>query len=206
MPGTRIVAGLGNPGQTYERTRHNVGFRVVDEVARRLGVASFKKKDGAAQAHVAARAVVLVKPLSFMNESGVPLARIGGWWKTPPSELLVVSDDLDLPFGRLRMRASGSSGGHNGLKSVIAHFGEAFPRLRVGIGRGRSDTIDYVLANFSTDEEREVAEIVGVAADGVERWLCGDMTAAIQTINGWRPPNAPPVTKSSAGEDTSRAS
>lgn len=206
MPGTRIVAGLGNPGQKYERTRHNIGFRVVDEVARRLGVAAFKKKDGAEQAHVAARAVVLVKPLSFMNESGVPLARIGGWWKTAPPELLAISDDLDLPFGRLRMRANGSSGGHNGLKSIIAHFGEAFPRLRIGIGRGRSDTIDYVLANFSPDEERELAEIVTVAADGVERWLAGDIAGAIQLINGWRGQNASPVTKSAPGEDTSRAS
>ncbi len=194
----RIIAGLGNPGQRYERTRHNVGFRVVDEVARRLAVASWRKKDGAQHAHVAANAVVLVKPLSFMNESGIPLGRIAAWWKTPASELLVISDDLDLPFGRLRMRASGGSGGHNGLKSVIAVFGEAFPRLRIGIGRGRSDTIDYVLSEFGAAEEGELATVMGVAADGVERWLSGDMPGAIALVNGWRP--------ASAGEDTTRAS
>lgn len=189
MPGTRIVAGLGNPGSRYERTRHNVGFRVVDEVARRLGVASWKTKDGAQQAHVAARAVVLAKPQSFMNESGIPLGRIVGWWKATPAEVLVVSDDLDLPFGRLRMRANGGSGGHNGLKSIIAHLGEGFPRVRVGIGRGRTDTIDYVLANFSVDEERALPELIDVAADGVMRWLDTGATDAIQYVNGWRQAN-----------------
>ncbi len=205
-PFEKLIVGLGNPGQKYERTRHNIGFRVIDEVARRLGVANFKKKDGADQAHVAARAVVLVKPLSFMNESGIPLGRIGGWWKTPAPELLVVSDDLDLPFGRLRMRASGSSGGHNGLKSIIAHYGEAFPRLRIGIGRGRTDTIDYVLANFSVEEERELETLIGVAADGCERWLAGDLTSAIQLVNAWRPASEAPPAKVVRSEDTPRAS
>ena len=161
---------------------------MVDEVARRCGGPRFKSKDGAEQAHVAARALLLVKPLSFMNDSGIPLARIAGWWKTPGPEMLVISDDLDLPFGRLRMRASGGSGGHNGLKSIIAHFGEAFPRLRLGIGRGRADTIDYVLANFSGEEERELETLISVAADGVERWLERGPTDAIQYVNAWRPP------------------
>jgi PTH1 family peptidyl-tRNA hydrolase len=98
----------------------------------------------------------------------------------------VVSDDLDLPFGRLRMRASGSSGGHNGLKSIIARVGEGFPRLRIGIGRGRSDTIDYVLSNFSADEERELATLIDVAALGVLRWLERGPTDAIQFVNAWR--------------------
>ena len=187
MPGTRIVAGLGNPGAKYERTRHNIGFRVVDEVARRFEHASFKKKDGAQIAHVAARAVILAKPLSFMNDSGIPLGKLAAWWKTPPAEMLVISDDLDLPFGRLRMRANGGSGGHNGLKSIIAHTGEAFPRLRIGIGRGRSDTIDYVLANFSGDEERDLRTIIDIAADGVERWLDRGATEAIQFVNASRP-------------------
>ncbi|GAC1303368.1 MAG: aminoacyl-tRNA hydrolase [Vulcanimicrobiaceae bacterium] len=187
MPGTRLVAGLGNPGQKYERTRHNVGFRALDEVARRFGVENFKKKDGAQQVHVAARAVVLVKPLSFMNESGLPLGRIASWWKAAAPELLVLSDDLDLPFGRLRMRAGGGSGGHNGLKSVIATFGESFARIRIGIGRDRGETIDYVLGNFSVDEERALEAIVAVAADGVERWLASDPAGAIQLVNAWRP-------------------
>jgi PTH1 family peptidyl-tRNA hydrolase len=181
------VAGLGNPGPSYERTRHNAGFRVVDELARRMGVERWKTKDGALQAHVAARSVLLVEPQSYMNESGYPLMKIARWWKTEPSDLLVISDDLDLPFGKLRMRESGGSGGHNGLKSVIEHFGEGFPRLRFGIGRGASDTIDYVLANFSGDEERLLETLISVAADGVERWLTRDLREAVQFVNSWKP-------------------
>jgi PTH1 family peptidyl-tRNA hydrolase len=157
-------------------------------VAARLGVTHWKSKDGALQAHVAAQRVVLVKPQSYMNDSGGPLGSIAGWWKTAPGDLLVVSDDLDLPFGRLRMRASGGSGGHNGLKSIIARFGESFPRLRVGIGRGRSDTIDYVLSNFGPDEERDLPALLEVAADGVLRWLERGPTDAIQFVNAWRAP------------------
>ncbi len=162
-------------------------------MAERLGGggARWKTKDGAAQAHVAAKSVVLVKPLSFMNESGEPLGRVAGWWKADPAGVLVVSDDLDLPFGRLRMRASGSSGGHNGLKSIIARFGEGFPRLRIGIGRGRSETIDYVLSNFNAEEERELGVLIGVAVEGVERWLERGPVDAIQFVNGWRPPEPP---------------
>jgi PTH1 family peptidyl-tRNA hydrolase len=194
------VVGLGNPGSKYERTRHNVGFRVADEVARRFGVGSWKKKDEALQGHVAARNVVLVKPLSFMNESGRPVAKIGGWWKVSAADILVISDDLDLPFGRLRMRAGGGSGGHNGLKSIIEVAGEGFPRLRIGIGRGRNDTIDYVLSTFSQDEERALAAIVAAAADGVERFLERGLVDAINYVNGWRSPDA------SAREDESPVS
>ncbi len=122
-----------------------------------------------------------------MNDSGIPLQKIAAWWKAKPEDVLVVSDDLDLPFGRLRMRQNGGSGGHNGLKSIIAHFGEAFPRLRIGIGRGRADTIDYVLANFSGEEERDLgAEIIPAASDGVERWLSRGPIDAINFTNGWR--------------------
>jgi PTH1 family peptidyl-tRNA hydrolase len=163
---------------------------VVDEVARRLGGpsgAAWKTKDGARQVHLAAHRVVLVKPLSFMNESGDPLGRVAAWWKAGPADVLAISDDLDLPFGRLRMRASGSSGGHNGLKSIIEHFGEGFPRLRVGIGRGRNDTIDYVLSNFDGEEERALPGLIDVAAEGVVRWLERGPADAIAFVNGWRP-------------------
>lgn len=186
------MAGLGNPGRQYERTRHNVGFRILDDVARRLGAGRWKSKDGAFQAHVAPHAVLLLKPLSYMNESGTPIAAAAAWWKSPPADVLVVSDDLDLPFGRLRLRTSGGSGGHNGLKSIIARLGEAFPRLRVGIGRGRSDAIDYVLSTFDAHEERALPDIIEVAADGIERWLAGDIDAAVQYVNAWRSPASPP--------------
>ena len=195
------MAGLGNPGPSYERTRHNAGFRVLDEVARRLGVERWKSKSEALQAHVAPRSVVLVKPQSYMNESGRPVGIIAGWWKAAPPDVLVVSDDLDLPFGRLRMRASGGSGGHNGLKSIIEVLGESFPRLRLGIGRGRSDTIDYVLSNFSVEEERALPQLIDVAADGVLRWLEHGPVDAIQYVNAWRLP-----VENGTSEDESRVS
>ena len=117
-----------------------------------------------------------------------PLARIAAWWKVAPAELLVVSDDLDLPFGRLRMRRSGGSGGHNGLKSVIEHFGEGFPRLRVGIGRGAADdAIDHVLLTFDALEEQRLGEIVEAAARGVLCWLDEGGDAAMNLVNGWQP-------------------
>jgi len=153
-----------------------------------LGVTSWRKKDDALQAHVAAHAVVLVKPQSYMNDSGHPLGRIAAWWKVMPAALLVVSDDIDLPFGRLRMRASGGSGGHNGLKSIIARFGEDFPRLRVGVGRGRADTVDYVLSRFDPEEESALPQLIDVAADGVLRWLERGPVDAIQYVNAWRTP------------------
>ncbi len=183
------MAGLGNPGRAYERTRHNVGFRIVDELARRIDAPAWKSKGGAAQTHVALQRVLLIKPLSYMNESGGPLAAAAAWWKASPADVLVVSDDLDLPFGRLRMRANGGSGGHNGLKSVIEYFGEGFARLRVGIGRGSDDAIDHVLSTFSDGEERELKRLVDIAVDGIERWLAGDRPAAIQYVNAWRSPS-----------------
>ncbi len=174
---------------------------VVDEVARRLGAPlapsgapTWRIKDEARQLHLAAHGVVLVEPLSFMNESGRPVRKIASWWKTPPESILVISDDLDLPLGRLRMRAKGGSGGHNGLKSIVEHLGgEDFPRLRIGIGRGR-DAIDYVLAPFSKTDVAVVEPALDVAADGVVRWLSGDVTDAIQLVNSWGKPenNNPP--------------
>jgi PTH1 family peptidyl-tRNA hydrolase len=159
----------------------------VDEVGRRFGTDAWRKKDNAAQLHVAARAVVLVKPLSYMNDSGIPLSKIARWWKTPPESVLVVVDELDLPFGRLRMRESGGSAGHNGLKSIIEHFGQTFPRLRVGIGRGGDrDAIDRVLSTFDAQEERALDAIVGAAADGVIAWLESGPSDAMNLVNGWR--------------------
>lgn len=146
---------------------------------------SWRSKDRALQANVPAKSLVLVKPQSYMNESGTPIARIAGWWKTPPAGVLVVVDDLDLPFGKLRMRESGGSGGHNGLKSIIEVLGEDFPRLRIGIGRD-GDAIDHVLSSFTSDEERRLSKIVGVAADAVERWLDSGPVEAMNGVNAWQ--------------------
>lgn len=184
----RIVVGLGNPGAEYAVTRHNVGFMVVDEVARRCGVTSWKKKDGAHQAVDSVRDVVFVKPTTFMNLSGTPVRLISSWYRTPPPRVLVVSDDMDLPFGKLRMRPFGGHGGHNGLRSIIATIGEEFPRLRIGLGRPHFDSVDHVLSPFQDEEQRTLPHVIVAAADGVERWLAEGVEAAMQFVNTWALP------------------
>jgi peptidyl-tRNA hydrolase, PTH1 family len=158
---------------------------VVDEVARRFGISAWKKKDGALQASDAAHDVVLVKPVTFMNLSGTPARLISSWYRTPPEGVLVVSDDMDLPFGKVRMRPFGGHGGHNGLRSIIATIGEGFPRIRVGVGRPAYDSVDHVLGTFDDDERRLLPEIIAAASGGVERWLDDGIEAAMQFVNTW---------------------
>ncbi len=181
-----MVVGLGNPGGEYAATRHNVGFMVLDEIARRCNVATWKKKDAALQAMDAQRRVVFVKPTSFMNLSGTPVRLISSWYRTPPEDVLVISDDMDLPFGRLRMRAAGGHGGHNGLRSIIATIGEGFPRLRVGVGRPQYDSIDHVLAAFNESERQALPEILDAATQGALLWLTDGLEAAMRYVNGPR--------------------
>lgn len=178
-----MVAGLGNPGSQYAATRHNVGFMVIDEVARRSGVAGWKRKDSAMQALDTNRGVVFVKPTSFMNLSGTPIRLISSWYRIPPERILVVSDDMDLPFGKLRMRPFGGHGGHNGLRSVIATIGEGFPRIRVGVGRPELDSVDHVLGPFTAEERASLDGLVTAAADGVELWFDEGIDAAMRSIN-----------------------
>jgi peptidyl-tRNA hydrolase, PTH1 family len=177
--------GLGNPGPEYAATRHNVGFMVVDEVARRLNLTSWKKKDAAHQAVDSARRVVFVKPTSFMNLSGTPVRLIASWYRTPPGGVLVVSDDMDLPFGKLRMRPSGGHGGHNGLRSIIATIGEDFPRIRIGLGRPEYEGVDHVLGQFKDDERAALPEIVAAAAEGVILWIDVGLEPAMRFVNTW---------------------
>ena len=157
---------------------------VVDALAERWGATDWLRKGEARYALDRARDVVLVKPQSYMNLSGRPVQSIATFYKVPPQRILVVVDDLDLPFGTLRMRASGSSGGHNGLKSLIEVFGQDFPRLRIGIGRGHDpDAIDRVLGNFSATEAQDIPAIVDRAVAGVELWLTQGVTAAMNLVN-----------------------
>ena len=135
------------------------------------------------------RGLLLAKPQTFMNNSGSPLRIVASWYKVPPESLLVISDDLDLPFGKLRMRRSGSSGGHNGLKSIITYFGEEFPRLRVGIGRDHDgEAIGRVLGKFSEVEQAALPAIIGAGADAVERWIDAGVEPAMQFANSWTLP------------------
>jgi len=158
---------------------------VVDEVASRYGLSSWKKKDAARQIYDAQRRVVLVEPTSFMNLSGTPVRLISSWYHTPPQDVLVVVDDMDLPFGALRMRPFGGHGGHNGLRSIIATIGDRFPRLRVGVGRPEHESIDHVLGPFSAQESVVLGDVIGAAAEGVQLWLEGGLEDAMQWTNNW---------------------
>ena len=178
-----MIVGLGNPGREYARTRHNIGFAVVEELARRWQVTSWKKKDSARQAVLSERRVVLVQPIAYMNRSGVPVRLISAWYRTPPEGILVICDDLDLPFGTLRMRPHGGHGGNNGLRSIIATIGENFPRIRIGIGRPQFDSVDHVLSEFTSDERPLLEPIVNAAAEGAQRWLDEGIEGAMQFVN-----------------------
>jgi PTH1 family peptidyl-tRNA hydrolase len=180
-----MVVGLGNPGPRYTRTRHNAGFIVVDALAERWGLRDWQKKGETRYALDRARRAILVEPQAYMNLSGPPTLGMATFYKVPPPRILVVVDELDLPFGTLRMRARGSSGGHNGLKSLIAAFGEDFPRLRVGIGRSslEADAIDRVWGTFSPEEAGALPAIVERAVDGIEIWLRDGIDAAMNRVN-----------------------
>ena len=155
-PPIRLVAGLGNPGPEYAATRHNIGFMVIDQLAAQSGSAWEKSSKWEALS-AKCGAVLLIKPLSFMNRSGYPLLAVAQFYKIEPQQVLVVLDDFTLPVGRVRLRARGGSGGHNGLDSVIAQFGtEEIPRLRIGIGAAPCEgSVDYVLSRFF-DEEKPI--------------------------------------------------
>ena len=198
----KAIVGLGNPGTKYRSTRHNVGFAVVEEVAARAGmdflsaparalVARWRGPEGIV--------TLLAKPLTFMNESGQAVAELVRYYKIEPSDLLIVVDEAQLPLGKLRARARGSAGGHNGLKSVIAHLGEEFSRLRVGIGRGpegtdgtngripRRDLADHVLSRFDSAEEPEVERMIQRAADAAETFITSGIAAVMNGFNGGDP-------------------
>jgi PTH1 family peptidyl-tRNA hydrolase len=187
------VVGLGNPGSTYADTRHNVGAMVVDELARRARGSLRQHKRGRAEVlevrigppPTPARAV-LARPRSFMNDSGGPVSALLQWYALPPSRLVVVHDEIDLPFDGLRLKCGGGDNGHNGLRSVRASIGTGeFLRVRVGVGRptGRMDPADYVLRTFSPSERKQLPIVVGEAADAVETLLLQGLDAAQQQFN-----------------------
>ena len=181
----KAIVGLGNPGREYAGTRHNIGFDVVDEVARRWKVQLKPWKSVANVVVVSARGAVLVEPQTFMNLSGDAVSRLSAFHKLTPEDVLVVVDEVQLPVGRLRARRSGSAGGHNGLKSVIQHLGTGFPRLRIGIGRGdpKWDVADHVLSRFARDERDTVADAVNRAADAVELFVEDGLEAVMSRFN-----------------------
>jgi len=180
----RLVAGLGNPGPEYANTRHNVGFLVVDRLAEQFG-STWERSTKWDAVVTKYDEVFLLKPMSFMNRSGHPLFAIAQFYKIDPAEILVVLDDLALPLGRLRLRAGGSPGGHNGLESIMVQFGtEEIPRLRIGIGAAPSaGSIDYVLSRFFEEEKPLVRSTIDRAAEAVKCAIDNGLVSAMNTFN-----------------------
>lgn len=184
----KLIVGLGNPGHEYRDTRHNVGFRVVDELARRHGVNSWSEKFGGLEAKTRFTdiSVMLVKPLSFMNLSGQAVQGFSAFYKVEAPDIFVIVDDVELPLGRLRARPGGGAGGHNGLRSVIQSLGtEDFSRLRVGVGRGNAgnNLSNFVLGRFTDDELEIISAAVLRAADATEVFIEQGIGPAMNMFN-----------------------
>ena len=187
----KAIVGLGNPGSQYKGTRHNVGFDVVDELARResVGFESAPAEALIAKWRRADGPVLLVKPLTFMNLSGQAIGELTRFFKIELGDLIVIVDEVHLPLGKLRARTRGSAGGHNGLKSVIAHLGDEFSRLRMGVGRGadQRNLADHVLSRFEKDEAAEVERMTARAADAAEMFIASEIETVMNAFNGGDP-------------------
>ena len=186
----QLIVGLGNPGTKYAQTRHNVGFDLLDILAKRWQISISDRKqfqgiygEGFGSHNAKVR---LLKPQTFMNLSGQSVRATIDWFKLPPESVLVVYDDLDLPLGKIRLRMSGSAGGHNGMKSIISHLGtQNFPRVRIGIGKsaGEKDTISHVLGKFSVVETPIVSKVIYLVNDAIEMSLKQGMEKAMSLYN-----------------------
>jgi PTH1 family peptidyl-tRNA hydrolase len=201
----KLIVGLGNPGPRYRGTYHNVGFDVVDEVARRRGVGFEAAPADALMARVRDDGgALLVKPLTFMNLSGEAVGALQRYFRIDVEDVLVVVDDVALPMGRLRVRAKGSAGGHNGLKSIIAGLGtDGFARLRVGVGRGdaRRDLADHVLSRVAGEEREALSEATQVAADAAELFMTAPIGELMNRFNAG-PKDGPDEASDTAGSGT----
>lgn len=187
--GMYLIAGLGNPGSDYRRTRHNVGFMAIDRLAEANGVSIDRLKFQAltARCELCGRKVLLMKPQTYMNNSGEAVDEASRFYKIPPEHIIVISDDINLEPGKLRIRRSGSAGGHNGLKSIIQCLGsDEFPRVRVGVGdrNRRQETLaDFVLSKFTEDDLKDMEETLTNAGKAAELILQGDIAEAMNKYN-----------------------
>lgn len=184
-----VIAGLGNPGNKYENTRHNVGFSTIDLLSSKHGIKVNKLKHKAltGEGTIAGERVLLVKPQTFMNLSGESLRDIAEWYKLPMENIIIIYDDVDLPVGTVRIRPKGSSGTHNGMKSVIYQLqSDEFPRIRIGIGKAPEgwDLADYVLSRFNPEETAAIRESIERAADAAAAIVSSGVSAAMNQYNG----------------------
>lgn len=182
----KLIVGLGNPGREYRETRHNVGFRVADVIGERLSLQWRRDEDVVFAKSFGATPFFVVKPRTYMNRSGYAVSRFVAYHTVEARDLLVLVDDVDLPLGKIRVRAKGSPGTHNGLKSVVEQLGTTeFPRMRLGVGRGdaRRDLADYVLARFDPAEEPEVDRLITRAADAAQMFVVEGIDKVMNTYN-----------------------
>jgi PTH1 family peptidyl-tRNA hydrolase len=190
MPGTplKLIVGLGNPGAEYARTRHNAGFWLVDELARRHG-GSFrhegKHQGELARVRIGGEEIWLFKPMTFMNRSGGPVSSVLNFYKVAPAQMLVAHDEIDLPSGTVRLKEAGGHGGHNGLRDVIAAQGDGFWRLRIGVGHPGTakDVVDFVLTHAGKDEQRVIDETIVMGADAIEEALRSGAQIAMNKLH-----------------------
>ncbi len=192
----KLLVGLGNPGQKYDRTRHNIGFEVIDRLAKSWSVQLVNSKrfhGNVGETRTASgERLILLKPTTYMNRSGQSVRAVIDWYKLAPSDVLVIYDDMDLPIGKLRLRLSGSAGGHNGMKSIISHLGtQAFPRLRLGISRADSPSsqvnrtvVGHVLGKFAPDERKVMDAAVNLANEAIDFSLRKGIERAMSLYNG----------------------
>jgi PTH1 family peptidyl-tRNA hydrolase len=184
-----LIAGLGNPGKTYDDTRHNIGFRVVKAFAGKYGItfrpSLIRAKGSLGRQEIEGKMAHLLLPLTYMNESGLSVKKCLEYYKIPLSQMIIIADDVALPFGNLRIREKGSCGGHNGLRSIQQHLGTSeFTRLRIGVGdREHGELADYVLGRFSQEEQVELPDIVNQAIHAIEFWLENGAEAAMREVN-----------------------
>lgn len=184
-----LIVGLGNPGAKYAHTRHNVGFDVVDTLARKLGVTIGRERDEAllGECFIAGQKTILALPQTYMNLSGEAVSRLVRWYRLPPENLMVVYDDVDLPQGTIRIRKNGSAGTHNGMRSIVELLGyENFPRLRVGVGQRRPgyELADWVLGHYLPGEEQEAADAAyALAADAIIEYITNGIESAMCKYN-----------------------
>lgn len=190
VPSLRLLVGLGNPGREYRETRHNVGFMILDRLAAREGAEFHTEKRW--HAEVARTSdLFLCKPVTYMNLSGQSVRPMSLFHKIEPAQLLIVLDDMALPLGRLRIRSEGSAGGHNGLKSIIEHFGTtAVPRLRVGIGSAERGAVDHVLGRFTLDEQATLEQALGRAVEAIDCTRTQGLEVAMNIYNQPTPSNS----------------
>lgn len=185
----KLIVGLGNPTAKYEKTRHNVGFEVIDELAEQYNITVdiVKHKGLYGKGKIQGQSVILLKPMTFMNLSGESVVAVANYYKIAPEDIIVIYDDINLDVGRLRIREKGSAGGHNGIKNIIAHLGtDTFPRIRVGVGMKppRMDLADYVLSRFSKEEQEKMDCGYDNACSALELLVVDEIAKAMNDYNG----------------------